>query len=152
MGEKIFKPFEVTTKKRYWEDDDYGILVRRDGTFKVYEKQLRSYLLKFAIVRGDIILKEKEKCLFGFKGRILSVVGGKDKNLITILSEHGKKVNKPLITKSTIESVSNKDKVTKKKSKPVRKKVKVIKKKTGTIKTSKLESTPNIVQELPESL
>ena len=113
MGEKEeekktdFKPFKVTTKKRYWEDEDFGILIKRDKDFTIYPKHLRSYMLKFAIVRGDVVLLEKEKVIFAFKGRIISVVGGFDKNLLTIIGENGKKVNKTLDTKKTINSVKD---------------------------------------------
>jgi len=103
MGE--FKPFKVTTKKRYWEDDDFGIMIKRGKEFTIYPKHLRSYMLKFSIVRGDVQLIKDEKTIFAFKGRIMSIVGGEDKNLITIIGENGKKVNRKLEPKSTLESV-----------------------------------------------
>lgn len=105
MGEKTVK---ITTKKRYWEDEDFGILVKRDGVFTLYPKHLRSYILKFSILRGDVLLLKDEECTFGFKGRILNVVGGKEKNLITIISENGKKVKKPYNPKSTSEAIGDK--------------------------------------------
>jgi len=105
MGEIEFVPFKVTTKRRYWEDEGFGIMVKRDVEYTVYNRQFRSSSLKFAIMRGDVLLIEGEKCVFGFKGRILSIVGGKDKNLITIIGEDGKKVNKEYISKSTKENV-----------------------------------------------
>jgi len=109
MGEKeektVFKPFKITTKKRYWEDEDFGILVKRDRDFTIYAKHLRSYMLKFSIVRGDVFLVKGEKTIFAFKGRIMSIVGGDDKNLITIISENGKKVNRKLETRTTAESI-----------------------------------------------
>jgi len=104
MGEEI-KSFKITTNRRYWEDEDFGILVKRGAQFSIYPKHLRSYMLKFSIMRGDVLLVEGEKCTFGFKGRILDVVGGKDKNLITIISENGKKVNKKIKPKSTNAAV-----------------------------------------------
>jgi len=107
MGEKI-KVFKITTNKRYWEDEDFGILVKRGAVFDIYPKHLRSYLLKFAIMRGDVILLKDEKCMFGFKGRIFKIIGGDKKNLITIIQEDGKKVNKKYLSKSTKESIGSK--------------------------------------------
>ena len=100
MGETV-KTFKITTNRRYWEDDDFGILVKRGAQFTIYPKHLRSYMLKFSIMRGDVNLVEKETCTFGFKGRIFDIIGGKDKNLITITSEHGKKCNKKFDVVST---------------------------------------------------
>ena len=100
MGETI-KTFKITTNRRYWEDEDFGIMVKRGAQFTIYPKHLRSYMLKFSIMRGDVNLVEKETCTFGFKGRIFDIVGGKDKNLITIISEHGEKCNKKFDVVST---------------------------------------------------
>jgi len=105
MGE-IIKTFKITTNRRYWEDEDFGIMVKRNSQYTVYPKHLRSYMLKFAIMRGDVNLIEDETCTFGFKGRIFDIKGGKDKNLITIISEHGKKCNKKYDVVSTVNSVA----------------------------------------------
>ena len=133
MGEKtVFKPFKVTTNRRYWEDEDSGILVRKGRDFTIYPKHLRSYMLKFAIVRGDVKLLEGEKVIYAFKGRIMSIVGGADKNLITIIGENGKKVNRKLEVKSALDKAkenrtkNESDVIVVKEESPVKKEEKVV--------------------------
>lgn len=144
MGE--FKPFKVTTNKRYWEDEDFGILVKKGREFTIYPKHLRSYMLKFSIVRGDVQLVKDEKTIFAFKGRIMSIVGGDNKNLITIIGENGKKVNKKLETKSSLQAVKDfkesKKSPEEKKEEPI-----VIKEEPVVEKVSKPKSNSKKAQE-----
>lgn len=86
-----FKPFKVTIPdlKRYWEDESTGVIIKRGQTVEISQRQFRSYELKIAIMRSNVLLKEK--CRFAFKDQIIEASPGNNKNLIKILNkENGK--------------------------------------------------------------
>lgn len=95
-----FESFTVTVPDnvRYWEDESTGIIVQRNKPpITINSRQFRSSELRFGLMRNRVIIKDGD-CKFVFKGQIVEIKPGNQKNLITVIRDvDGKKIEEKVV-------------------------------------------------------
>lgn len=79
-----FKTFKVTIpdSRRYWEDDETGVSIKKGQIVEIGPRQFRSAELKFALIRSQVLMVSG-KAVFAFRENMVTVIPGLNgKNII----------------------------------------------------------------------